>query len=295
MTADRPAEKADVEHLGPTTRRRQLGLRLLALRDESGLSTGAAGERAGVSQATVSRYERGHGNVRWNQVEALCRAYGATDQETQELISLAKNSKTTDGWWLPYAGRLSRPMRLLLAIEDEAARIDQYAAGVVPGLLQTLEYARAIKDTPGSAVPPQKVEELLAMRMQRQRILDRQTPPKLQVLLDESVLHRVVGNPEVTARQLDHLLRRAKDPNITVQVLPFAHGAYAAALSNFIIYGGADPSLDVIFIETAGGSLFLEEPDAQQVYARALAFLREEALTPDSSARLIAEASKSHL
>ncbi|RMI46764.1 helix-turn-helix domain-containing protein [Streptomyces triticirhizae] len=293
--ADRQGDTAELEQVGPTTRRRQLGLRLLALREEAGLSAGVAGERAGVSQATVSRYERGHGNVRWNQVEALCRVYGTTDEETQELISLAKHSKATEGWWVPYAGRLSRPMRLLLAIEDEASRVEQYAAGVVPGLLQTLEYAKAIKQTPGSTIPPEDVDEYLAMRMHRQQILDRATPPEFQVVLDESVLRRVVGDPETTGRQLDHLLSRGAEPNITIQVLPFSQGVYAAALGNVIVYGGADPSLDVIFIETAGGSLFLEEPEARQVYAQGLAFLREEALAPDASAQLIAEVRSSHL
>ncbi|WP_129840417.1 helix-turn-helix transcriptional regulator [Streptomyces sp. RFCAC02] len=280
---------------GPTARRRQLGIRLRALRETAGLTVEQAGSAAGMSSANVSRYERARGGVRWNQVDQLCRVYQATDDERRALIDLAKRSKVVDGWWVPYAGRLPSPMRLLLAIEDEASRINQYTAGVVPGLLQTLEYASAIKETPGSELPPDDVTDYLSMRMKRQQILARPTPPTLDVIMDESVLHRVVGSPGTMTDQLDHLLQRGRDPHIDIRVLPFAAGAYGAALSSFLIYGGQDPSLDVIFIETSAGSLFLEEPEAQAQYARASDFLRREALDPDASAQLIAEARKMHM
>lgn len=289
---DRPAEIGD--EAGPTARRRQLGIRLLALREAAGLTAEEAGDAAGVSKATVSRYERAKGNVRWNQVDQLCRVYGASDEERAAMVELAKNSKVTDGWWVPLAGKLPSPMRLLLAMENETPRISQYTAGVIPGLLQTLDYARAIRETPDSALPPQDVDEYLAMRMRRQQILDRPSPPTYHLVLDESVIRRRVGGPGVMAAQLDHLLKRGREPHISIQVLPFAAGAYSAALNSFIVYGGPDPSLDVIFIETVAGSLILEEPEARERYAGAIAFLRQEALDPDASADLIAEVSTSH-
>ncbi|KUF17334.1 helix-turn-helix domain-containing protein [Streptomyces silvensis] len=289
------AESTGHASAGPSTRRRQLGFRLLALRKASGLSAEEAGTRAGVSKATVSRYEQAKGNVRWNQVDQLCRVYGASDAERLELIEWAKNSKVTEGWWVPYAGRLSDPMRMLLPLEYEASSIWHLTVGVIPGLLQTREYAAAISATPGSALDPQAVTEFLDMRMQRQKILNRESPPDLHVVLDESVLHRKVGGGDVMAGQLDVLLDRGREPNITIQVLPFDAGAYSAALSTFIVYGGADPSLDVIFIENAVGALFLEEEEARQTYNNARTFLRQEALDPDSSAELIAETRKKHL
>ncbi|WP_059007976.1 helix-turn-helix domain-containing protein [Streptomyces specialis] len=290
---DRSDETAD--EAGPTARRRQLGIRLLALREAVGMTAEAAGEAAGMSKATVSRYERAKSNVRWNQVDQLCRVYGAADEERAALVELAKNSKVTDGWWIPYQGKLPGPMRLLLAMENEAPRISQYTGSVVPGLLQTMEYARAIKATPASALPPQDVDEYLAVRMQRQQVLNRQGPPTYQVVLDEAVIRRSVGGPNVMAAQLDHLLQRGREPHINLQVLPYTAGAYSAALNSFIVYGGPDPSLDVIFIETLAGSLFLEESGAREQYASAIAFLREQALDTDSSAELIAEASKMHM
>jgi transcriptional regulator with XRE-family HTH domain len=288
-------ESAELAEGGPTARRRQLGFRLLALREARGWTAEEAGERAGVSKATVSRYERGKGNVRWNWVDQLCRAYGVSDDERETLVDLAKNSKAVEGWWVPYAGKLPSPMRLLLALEDEASRISHHTVGVIPGLLQTLDYARAIKASPRNALPPQDVDEYLSMRMQRQRILDRPSRPTYQVVLDEAVIRREVGGPEVMSAQLDHLLQRGLEPNISIQVLPFSAGAYSAALTSFIMYGGSDPSLDVIFIENPVGSLLLEEPSAQQEYADAITFLRQEALDTTSSAELIAEVSKTHL
>ncbi|MFE0055427.1 helix-turn-helix domain-containing protein [Streptomyces sp. NPDC059003] len=290
-----PDEVPDQAEAGPTQRRRTLGRRLLALRKASGLSAEVAGAQAGMSKATVSRYEQAKGNVRWNQVKALCEVYQASEKETLELIELAKNSKITDGWWVPLAGKLSDPMRILIPIENEAPWVRQYTAAVIPGLLQTKPYAKAIKATPGNTLEPEAVTEFIDMRMQRQRILKRDAPPTYHVVLDESVLRRKVGGPEVMAEQLDLLLDRRQERNITIQVLPFDEGAYSAALTSFIVYGGAEPSLDVVFVETAVGSLFLEEGEARQAYDNVWTFLRQEALDPDSSAELIAEARKKHL
>ncbi|MFJ4856914.1 helix-turn-helix domain-containing protein [Streptomyces sp. NPDC088730] len=279
---------------GPVTRRRQLGVRLLALRDTCGLSAEEAGERAGVSKATVSRYERAKGNVRWNQVDQLCRAYGASDEERHLLVELAKNSRDNEVWWIPFAGKLPDRMRMLLALENEAPRISHHTVGVVPGLLQTPSYAQEIKATPGSTLPPQESQEFLRMRMQRQRILDRAAPPEYHVVLDEAVVRRRVGSGEVMSAQLDHLIARGRQPNISIQVLPFSSGAYSAALSTFILFGCPDPSLDVVFLENQTGSLFLEEPPVLKRYTEAMAFLRQEALDTTASAELIAEASRAH-
>lgn len=286
---------ASVGDAGPTARRRQLGYRLLVLRETSGWSAERAGELAGVSKATVSRYERGKGNVKWNQVDQLCRAYGASDEERAALADLAKNSKVTDGWWVPYIGKLPDAMRLLLALEDEASRISHHSVGVVPGLLQTMEYARAIKLTPGNALSPEEIDDYLSMRMRRQQILDRRSPPVYQVVLDEAVIRREAGGPEIMAAQLDHLLERSKAPNISIQVLPFSGGAYSAALNSFIMYGGPDPLLDVVYIENQVGSLLLEEPSSRDEYTGAISFLRRMALDTTASAELISEAGKTYL
>jgi transcriptional regulator with XRE-family HTH domain len=289
------ADPASGKPQEPTARRRQLGFRLAALRASKNWTAEQAGEAAGMSKATVSRYERAKGTVRWNQVDQLCRAYGVPDDERRELVELAKNSKVTAGWWVPYASRLADPMHLLLTLENESQRISHHSVGVVPGLLQTLEYARAIKVSPEDELPPEEREQFLGMRMRRQQILDRATPPTYHVVLDEAVLHRSVGGPDVMVPQLDHLLRRGRQEHITIQVLPFAAGAYVAGLTSFIVYGGSDPALDVTFVESQVGGLVLEAPHERDEYAKAMALLRREALPPEASADLIAAARTAHL
>ncbi|MFJ4688270.1 helix-turn-helix domain-containing protein [Streptomyces sp. NPDC088789] len=289
-----PRTRQGREAAGPNARRRQLGYRLLELRGTTGLSAEEAGTAAGVSKATVSRYERGVGNVRWNQVDQLCRAYGASDAVRAELVDLAKNSKNTEGWWVPVAGRLKKPMLLLLALEDESLSIRHHSTGVVPGLLQTLDYARAIK-VADRELSPARTEEHLRMRMQRQHILDRTAPPDYRVVLDEAVLRRSVGGPAVMAAQCEHLLKRGREPHITIRVLPFSAGALVAGLNSFIIFAGSDPALDTVFVESQVGSLFLETPKERDQYRRDFDFLCREALDTDASAALIAEAAHTHL
>ncbi|MFF7249960.1 helix-turn-helix domain-containing protein [Embleya sp. NPDC008237] len=277
----------------PTARRRQLGLRLAALRGASGLTAEQAGERAGLSKATVSRYERARCTVRWGHVDQLCRVYDAPDRERQALIELAKQSRVTDAWWLPHAGELDEHMRLLLALENEATRIGQHSVGIVPGLLQTEAYTRAIEAAPGAALSPEALDRYVRVRGQRQLILDRPSPPAYSVVLDEGIIRRRVGSPEVTVAQLDHLLDRGREPHITIQVLQFSAGAHAAALHGFVVYGGSDAALDTAFVETLSGRLLLEEHQAT-AYTRALASLRRKALDTTSSAELIAEARTIH-
>ncbi|MFG3255241.1 helix-turn-helix domain-containing protein [Streptomyces sp. NPDC048172] len=281
---------------GPTTRKRLVGIRLRALRERQGLSTEQAGELAGVSKATVSRYERGKGTIKWPVVDQLCRASKAPDSMREDLVALTKSSQDTHGWWVPYADQLSDQMLLLLSLEYEAARISHFSLGVVPGLLQTLDYARSIAPTPEGALPQSEVEDFLSIRMQRPaEVLDRASPPAFHVVLDEAVLRRSTGSPEVMAAQLDHLLERGREPNITIQVLPFDRGSYSAALNTFVVYGGADPELDVVFLENQAGSLFLEAEAAREKYSNTFSFLRQEALDARKSAQMIAEARKTHL
>ncbi|MFB7577629.1 helix-turn-helix domain-containing protein [Streptomyces hydrogenans] len=292
LTPTGPAASADVPGWeGPTTRLRLLGIRLAALRKRSGLSGEDAGARVGISKATLSRYERAKTKVRWPLVDQLCRVYEASDEERLELVDLAKNSQETGGWWMDFGGDLPEHMRLLLALEDEATHIRQLAGGVIPGLLQTMDYAKSIKTTPGWSLPEEDLGDRLGLRMRRQQILDRDVPPRYDVFLDEAVLRRNVGGPEVMAAQMSQLLKRGGQDAITIQVLPFEGGAYSAGLGSHVIYGGfGGPALDVVFLEHQTGGVFLEHTEALEEYAGGHAYLRQEALDPSASATLIAEA-----
>lgn len=268
-----------------TTRRRQLGAMMRKFRARKGMTLEEAGQLVGVSKATVSRYETQEGPVKWPIVDALCREYGASDAERKAVVSLAKDAKQ-QGWWSSFDG-LEETMNLLLTLEDEATREDHFACLYVPGLLQTRSYTEAVQHASEMRVSAEEVERLVDLRMKRQEILTRAEPPHLWAILDESVIRRVVGSPDVMREQLDRLLHANESPDITLQVLPFAKGAHSAAMGSFVILGGAEPSLDVVYVDIHVGSILMEKDGELERYRRAFDYLRAQALDMASSSALI--------
>lgn len=269
-----------------TTRRRHLGATMRKLRARAGMTLEDAGDRVGVSKATVSRYETQIGPVKWPIVDALCREYGATDAERNAVVNLAKDARQ-QGWWNSFADSIPEGMNLLLTLEDEAAREDHFSCVYVPGLLQTRDYSTALQQANELRLGPQEVNRLVDIRMKRQEILKRSQPPHLWAILDESVLRRVVGSPEIMRAQLERLLAENESPHITLQVLPFSKGAHAAALGSFVILGGTEPSLDVVYVDLHTGSLFMETEAELDRYRLAFEYLRAQALDMEASSSLI--------
>ncbi|MCQ8194090.1 helix-turn-helix domain-containing protein [Streptomyces rugosispiralis] len=269
-----------------TTRRRQLGVMMRKLRARKGMTLEEAGRLIGVSKATVSRYETQEGPVKWPIVDALCREYGASETERKAVVGLAKDAKR-QGWWTSFADSLPESMNLLFTLEDEAVREDHFACLYVPGLLQTRGYTEAVQHASEMRLSAEEIERLVDLRMKRQEILSRPKPPHLWAILDESVIRRVVGSREVMREQLGHLLRANESPDITLQVLPFAKGAHSAAMGSFVILGGAEPSLDVVYVDIHVGSLFMEKDEELERYRVAFDYLRAQALDMASSSALI--------
>ncbi|WP_430727362.1 DUF5753 domain-containing protein [Streptomyces beigongshangae] len=123
--------------------------------------------------------------------------------------------------------------------------------------------------------------------MKRQEILTRSAPPRLWAILDESVIRRVVGSPATMRQQLDRLLETTESPHITLQVLPFSKGAHGAAMGSFVILGGTEATLDVVYVDYHAGSLFLEKEKELERYRLAFDYLRAQALDMEASASLI--------
>ncbi|MFF0585309.1 helix-turn-helix domain-containing protein [Streptomyces sp. NPDC003781] len=269
-----------------TTRRRQLGAMLRKFRARKGMTLEEAGGLVGVSKATVSRYETQAGPVKWIVVDALCREYGATDAEREAVVRLAKDTRQR-GWWNSFADSIPESMNLLLTLEDEAVREDHFACVYVPGLLQTRAYSTALQRANEIPLEPAEIERLVDIRMKRQDILTRPKPPRLWAILDESVIRRVVGAPETMREQLDRLLEANESPHITLQVLPFSKGAHCAALGSFVILGGTESALDVVYVDFHTGSLFLEQEDELDRYRLAFQYLCAQALDMEASSALI--------
>ncbi|GGY21526.1 helix-turn-helix domain-containing protein [Streptomyces xanthochromogenes] len=274
-----------------TTRRRQLGATMRKLRARKGMTLEEAGRLVGVSKATVSRYETREGPVKWLVVEALCRAYGATDLEREAVVALAKDARQ-QGWWSSFADSIPENMNLLLTLEDEAVREDHFSCVYVPGLLQTRDYNTAVQRANEMRLAPEEIERLVDIRMKRQAILDRTNPPHLWAILDESVIRRVVGSREVMRDQLTHLLLANESPHITLQILPFAKGAHTAALGSFVILGGVESSLDVVYVDLHVGSVFMERDEELDRYRLAFDYLRAQALDMAASSAVIARVRK---
>lgn len=274
-----------------TTRRRQLGAMLRKLRARKGMTLEEAGRLVGVSKATVSRYETQAGPVKWIVVDALCREYGATDTEREAVVKLAKDARQ-QGWWSSFADSIPESMNLLLTLEDEAVREDHFSCVYVPGLLQTRAYSTALQKANEIPLAPAEIERLVDIRMKRQEILTRSKPFRLWAILDESVIRRVVGSPGVMKEQLGQLLEGNESPHITLQVLPFTKGAHGAALGSFVIIGGTEPALDVVYVDFHTGSLFLEKDEELERYRLAFEYLRAQALDMEASSALIHRARK---
>ncbi|MFB7448552.1 helix-turn-helix domain-containing protein [Streptomyces sp. NPDC056194] len=269
-----------------TTRRRQLGVTMRRLRTRSGMTLEEAGLLVAMSKATISRYETQAGPVKWPVVDALCRAYGATEAERNAVVALAKDAKQ-QGWWNSFADAIPESMNLLLTLEDEAVREDHFSCVYVPGLLQTRDYSTALQQANELRLGQQEIDRLVDIRMKRQEILTRSQPPHLWAILDESVLRRVVGSPEIMRAQLERLLIENESPHVTLQVLPFSKGAHAASLGSFVILGGAEPSLDVVYVDLHTGSLFMETEAELDRYRLAFEYLRAQALDMEASSSLI--------
>ncbi|MFI9603650.1 helix-turn-helix domain-containing protein [Streptomyces sp. NPDC052043] len=274
-----------------TTRRRQLGAMLRKLRARKGMTLEEAGRLVDVSKATVSRYETQAGPVKWIVVDALCREYGATDSEREAVVRLAKDAKQ-QGWWSSFADSIPESMNLLLTLEDEAVREDHFSCVYVPGLLQTRAYSTALQKANEIPLQPSEIERLVDIRMKRQEILNRPKPPRLWAILDESVIRRVVGSPETMKEQLGRLLEANDSPHITLQVLPFSKGAHSAALGSFVILGGTESALDVVYVDFHTGSLFLEKDEELERYRLAFEYLRAQALDMEASSAVIHRARK---
>ncbi|MFD3830842.1 helix-turn-helix domain-containing protein [Streptomyces sp. NPDC058621] len=256
------------------------------LRARAGMTLEEAGQLVGVSKATVSRYETQEGPVKWPIVDALCREYEASEAERRAVVELAKGAKK-QGWWNSITDSIPESMNLLLTLEDEAVREDHFNCLYVPGLLQTRGYTEAVQYASEMRLPPEEIERLVDIRMKRQEILDRPEPPHLWAILDESVIRRLVGSRQVMRSQLERLLEANESPHITLQILPFSKGAHSAAMGSFVIIGGPEPTLDVVYVDTHVGSLFMEQDEELDRYRLAFNYLRAQALDMAASSALI--------
>jgi hypothetical protein len=227
--------------------------------------------------------ETGQRAITTEDVAALLVVYGVTGHERDRLLDAARESDR-EVWWEGTRTGLPEQLTTLIGFESQATRITDVSLALVPGLLQTPEYARAIMQVCG--VPAPDAEPRVAVRLGRQAVLSRPNPPEYLAILDESVVRRPVGGRAVMAEQLRHLIKATERPNVTVQVIPFDRGAHAALTGSYFVMGFSKAQT-VIHLEQGDSSLFLDDPDKVAPFVTKIETLRDAALGPDSSAKFI--------
>jgi hypothetical protein len=217
----------------------------------------------------------------------LLELYGVTGPERDGLIQLTREARQA-GWWHSFRDVLPNPYEVYIGLEAGAASISNFEPVVVPGLLQTADYAREIFRNGPIELNPDEVERLVEVRFARQEILVRDDRPRLWAVIDEAVIHRVVGSAEVMREQLRHLVNAAQKGKTTIQVMPYRAGAHAGTIGAFVILDfleATDPA--VVYVETLAGDIYLEERSDVDRYTLAFDRLVAAALHPDDSLQLI--------
>ncbi|MGF1428053.1 helix-turn-helix domain-containing protein [Kitasatospora sp. LaBMicrA B282] len=269
-------------------RRRRLGSQLRRLREAAGKTVEEVAGYLEVHKATVSRVELGQTGIRPRDIAPLLGYYGVADPEAaRALEALARDSRKR-GWWQQYADTLSPEYADLIALEAEASQIRTFETALVPGLLQTAEYTRAVTRANPSILDEGALEAFAAVRLARQEVLTSPTPVRLSAIIGEAALRTPVGGREVMCEQLEHLLAVAELQNTTVQLLPFEVGAHAGMSGPFVVFSYPLPTAgDVVYLENLTSSLYLDGPDEAERYRTVFENLRSAALNPRDSCDVI--------
>ena len=277
--------------VSPTVRQRQLGMRLRAIRLEKNLTVETVAEELECSPSKISRMETASRRPNPRDVRDLCKFYELDEATSKELMDLAREAKEP-GWWRQYADVGLDPY---IGLEQDASVITSFAAFYVPALLQTGDYAEAIIKGIAPRMDSAVLKDRVEVRLRRQQLLSSDSPPRYRVLIDEAVLHRPTGGPDVMAAQVDKILDLTEEGKVTAQIVPFDAGAIASQDSNFVMLDFADSGLSsVVFIESLINNQILEKQADVERYREVIEHLRDTALTPRESRNRMIELRKAH-
>lgn len=265
------------------SRARALANELRDLRRAAGLTTKEAAEKVDVSPATLNRSELGLRMPPPEEVSSILTAYGVKGVEKQRVLTLARAANPA-GWWETGGNALPRQLPTLISFESEATRITNFEPLLVPGLLQTHSYMRAVMESGG--IPDADADSRVAARAGRQTVLTRKRPPRYLVIIDEAVLRRPFGGRKVMAEQIRRIIAVSELPNATVQVIPFDRGGYP-------IYGPFlllqfSKSGTIVHLEHKQASGFLDEPDDTSPFQALTDTLKAVALDPAATCEFLA-------
>jgi hypothetical protein len=272
MPAERhthPTRSASVDG-NPTVPRIVLGTELRRLRTAAGISRSTAGYAIRGSDSKISRMELGRISFKPRDVADLLTLYGVHDGPERDLLLALMAQANAQSWWHSYTDVVPGWFEAYLGLEDAASVIRCYETRLVPGLLQTEDYARSVIRLGNPLADPVEIERRVALRMNRARVLRGPHPPKVWAVIDEAVLrHHPGGRGEQKHAQIEHLLELSRLPHVTVQVVPFGRGlTYAdAGAGPFTILRFPEAALpDIVYLEQLTSAAYLDKTDDLDVY-----------------------------
>ncbi|MBA8827035.1 transcriptional regulator with XRE-family HTH domain [Saccharopolyspora lacisalsi] len=267
-----------------TARARGLGTEIRKLRKGVDLRLEELAKRCGWSRATLGRMESGDKVPTQTEVAIVVATLGITGDERARLLDLAEDADKTRWWEVGYSGMPSQ-LLALIDFERKAAKITDISLALMPGLLQTADYTRAIIGVGGHE--GDDLESRVSLRLGRQSVLTRNEPVEYHAIVDESALYRPVGGKRVLVEQLRHLSRMAERSNVTLQIMPLSIGAHVGLNGNHVLLEFRRQRA-IVHLEHRRSSVFLDEPEETSPFFDALPTLAEAALSSDESVNLIA-------
>ena len=275
----------------PTVRQRELGQRLRRLRHDQHLTVDDVAGQLLCSATKISRIETGSRRASLRDVRDLCQIYHVGEGAAAELMSLARQAREP-GWYAQYDDLDLVPY---IGMEQEATSITFFSMYFIHGLLQTEDYARAIIKAIAPKMEQKILDERVEARLRRQELLTQSTPPRFRSLIDEGVLRRQVGGSDVMRGQLAKVLQVVAEEKATIQVIPFSAGAHASPDGNFTLLEFANSDIpDLVYVEGLASQLYQERQVEIVRYREAIEYLRDAALSPRDSLRLIEEIRAAH-
>jgi len=273
---------------GPTALRILLGSQLRRLRETRGVSREEAGHRIRGSESKISRMELGRVGFKERDVADLLTLYGVEDEEARFAMMDLVEKANEPGWWHRFSDLLPSWFQAYVGLEEAAARIRTYEVQFVPGLLQTKEYARAVITAGAAGIGADEIARRVDLRLERQRILDRPNGPVFWAVIDEAALRRPIGGADVMRAQLEHLIDLMRQPNITIQVMPFNFGGHSAEGGAFSVLRFHDGDLpDVVYVEQLASALYLDKREEVDRYSEVMERLCAVSTTPDETVELL--------
>ncbi|MET8865770.1 helix-turn-helix transcriptional regulator [Nonomuraea sp. NPDC004580] len=273
---------------GPTALRILLGSQLRKLREAKNVTREEAGHIIRGSESKISRMELGRVGFKERDVADLLTLYGVMDQQARAAVLDLVSTANEPGWWHRFNDVLPTWFQAYVGLEEAAARIRTYEVQFVPGLLQTKEYARAVVTAGAAGIGAEEIARRVDLRLERQRMFDRPDGPVFWAVIDEAALRRPIGGIEVMKAQIEHLIDLMRQPNITIQIMPFSFGGHSAEGGAFSILRFPDTDLpDVVYVEQLASALYLDKREDVDRYTEVMERLCAVSTTPDETIELL--------